>query len=221
MPQRCLSVGLGAVRELGGLTGLLGASGERLDEYAERVLEAARGQLLEFGMRRTSLEDIARAAQVGRATLFRRFPNRDALNLVLAAREAQRCISRVDAQVVGIEDPEEFLVTGALAVIHELTGNELLQRLLVTDAEQMLPLLTGRGAPIIAMGREYIAGQLRRLEAGGATLVGDPEIVSELLARTVLSIAVNPEGVLPLHDDEQLERLVRATFVPMILTSTE
>ena len=200
-----------------GLAGLLAASAQRVDAYAERVLDATRSQLVEFGLRRTSLDDIARAAQVGRATLFRRFPNRDALHWALAAREAQRSIARVDAQVAEIEDPEEFLVAGAIAVIHELIGNELLQRLLVTDRDQMLPLLAGPGAPIVAMGREYIAGHLRRLEAGGATLVGDPDIVGELLARTVLSIALNPEGVLPLHDDRQLERLVRTTFVPMIL----
>jgi len=81
----------------------------------------------------------------------------------------------------------------------------------------MLPLLAGPGAPIVGMGREYIAGQLRRIEAGGVELVGDPDIVGELLARTVLSIALNPEGVLPLHHDAQLEQLVRSTFVPMIL----
>jgi AcrR family transcriptional regulator len=199
------------------LDALLAASTAELDIYAERVLDAARAQVVEFGLRRTSLDDIARAAEVGRATLFRRFPNRDALTLALASREAQASISRVDAQVSRIEDPEEFLVAGALAVIHELTGNDLLQRLLVTDPEQMLPLLTGRGAPIIAMGREYIAGQLRRIESAGTTLVGDPEVVAELLARAVLSLALNPEGVLPLHDDEELERLVRSTFVPMIL----
>ena len=200
---------------------LLGAGAEQLDVYAERILDAARGQMVQFGLRRTSLDDIARAAKVGRATLFRRFPNRDTLQLALAGREAQRSISRVDAQVAQIDDPEEFLVAGALAVIHELTSNELLQRLLVTDPEHMLPLLTGRGAPIIAMGREYIAGHLRRIEANGAALVGDPDIVGELLARTVLSIALSPEGVLPLHDERQLERIVRSTFVPMIVVTKE
>lgn len=196
---------------------LLSTSSDQLDVYAERVLEAARAQLVQFGLRRTSLDDIARAAQVGRATLFRRFPNRDTLHLALAAREAQRSISRVDAQVAQIEDPEEFLVTGAVAVIHELTGNELLQRLLETDQELMLPLLAGPGAPIIAMGREYIAGHLRRIEAGGAKLNGDPDVLGELLARAVLSFALSREGVIDLDDDAALEGLARTTFVPMIL----
>lgn len=205
------------MREDQALGQLLAAAGERFDPYAERILEAARAQLVEFGMRRTSLDDIAQAAGVGRATLFRRFPNRDALMLALAAREAQRSIAAVDAQVAAIEDHEEFLVAGALAVIHEITGNELLRRLLVTDADQMLPLLTGTGAPILAMGRSYIGGQLQRLSAQGASLRGDPDVISELLARVVLSLALNPDSVLPLDDDERLAQIVRTTFMPMIL----
>jgi AcrR family transcriptional regulator len=196
---------------------LLARPPEELDVYAERVLEAARGQLVQFGLRRTSLDDIARAAGVGRATLFRRFPNRDALHWALAAREAQGSISRVDAEVAGIEDPEEFLVAGVVAVIHELTGNELLQRLLETDAEQMLPLLAGPGAPIIAMGRAYLAGHLRRIAADGAQLNGDPDVLAEVLARSVLSLALNRESVIPLDDDAALEHVARATLVPMVL----
>ncbi len=195
----------------------LAASGDRLDVYAERILDAGREQMVQFGLRRTSLDDIARAAQVGRATLFLRFPNRGTLHLALAAREAQRSISRVDAQLAQIEDPEELLVTGAIAVIHELTGNELLQRLLQTDAELMLPLLAGPGAPIIAMGREYIAGQLRRIEESGATLNGDRDVLAEMLARAVLSLALNRESVMPLDDDVAMEEVARATFVPMVI----
>ena len=55
-----------------------------LDAQAERVLAAARAQFLEFGLRRTSLDHIAQAAGMSRATLFRRFPNREALILALA-----------------------------------------------------------------------------------------------------------------------------------------
>jgi hypothetical protein len=43
-------------------------------------------------------------------------------------------------------------------------------------------------------------------------------VVSELLARLTLSLALNPEGVVPLDDEESLEAIVRTTFVPMVLT---
>lgn len=198
-------------------TDLLALGDEDFDPYAERILDAARRELLEHGLRRTSLDQVARAAEVSRTTLFRRFPNRDALVFALAAREARGAIARVDEQIAEIEDPEDFMVTGALGVIHEITGNGLLQRLLVTDAEQILPLLTSRSGPILLMGREYIAGHLRRLRKSGATLSGDLDVLAELLARMTLSLAVNRQSLIPLDDDEKLSRVVRGTIVPLLL----
>jgi len=199
---------------------LLSAAEEPFDEYAERILDAARGQLVQFGLRRTSLEEIARAAEVGRATLFRRFPNRDALMSALASREAQRCIASVDAQVSSIDARREFLVAGALAVIREITSNALLQRLLQTDPEEMLPLLAGRGAPILAMGRAYIAVQLERLIDQGGVMSSDSQAIAEVLARLVLSLALNPETVLPLADEDALEALVGRTLAQLLLPET-
>jgi len=196
---------------------LLALGDEDFDPYAERILDAARRESLEHGLRRTSLDQVARAAEVSRATLFRRFPNRDALVLALAAREARGAIARVDEQVAEIDDPEDFVATGALGVIHEITGNGLLQRLLVTDAEQILPLLTSRSGPILLMGREYIAGHLRRLRKSGAPLSGDLDVLAELLARMTLSLAVNRQSLIPLDDDEKLSRVVRGTIVPLLL----
>lgn len=196
---------------------LLTAADEHFDPYAERILEAAREQLLDHGLRRTSLEDIAQAADVSRATLFRRFPNRDALIFALAAREAQASIARVDSRVAGIEDAEEFLVTGALALIREITGNGLLQRLLVTDPEQVLPLLTSGGGPILAMGRLYIVGHLQRLRESGTPIEGDLDVLGEMLGRLTLSLAVNPDGVLPLGDEAKLAAIIGSTVAPLVL----
>lgn len=199
---------------------LLSAAEEPFDEYAERILDAARDQLVQFGLRRTSLEDIARAADVGRATLFRRFPSRDALMSALASREARRCIASVDAQLSEIDAPRELVIAGALAVIREITGNALLQRLLQTDPEEMLPLLAGRGAPITAMGRAYIAAQLERLTDQGGVISSDSQAIAEVLARLVLSLALNPETELPLGDEDALESLIGRTLAPLLLPET-
>lgn len=195
---------------------LPGSEEERFDPYAERVLDAARREFVEYGLRRTSLDDIARAAEVGRATLFRRFANRDSLLTALAVREARRSIAAVDAQIAAIEDPEERVVTGFLALIRQITGHDLLRRLLVTDPEQMLPLLTVEGT-VLAMGRAYIAAQVRRIRDQGASLAGDPDQVGELLARLTLSLALNPETLIPLSDDDELRRFARASILPLVI----
>jgi AcrR family transcriptional regulator len=148
--------------------------------------------------------------------LFRRFPNRRALLLALATREAADAIASVDRAVAGIEDPEELLVVGLIAVIHQITGNDLLQRLLVTDPEVVLPVASADGSAILAMGREYIAGHLRRIHLTDV----DVPVVAEMLARLVLSLALNPVSVLPLDDDARLASFVRTTVAPLLAAQT-
>src|SRR5207245_9242227 len=89
----------------GAIAGLVGGAGEDLDPYAERILDAAREELAAYGLRRTTLDDIAARAGVGRATLYRRFAGRDTLLAALVAREARRLIAYVDAQMRTHDSP--------------------------------------------------------------------------------------------------------------------
>ena len=50
----------------------------------ERLLDAAEGCLEQFCPEKTSMEDVARAAGMSRATVYRYFENRDALLLGVA-----------------------------------------------------------------------------------------------------------------------------------------
>jgi AcrR family transcriptional regulator len=197
------------------LLGVPGASaGERLDPYAERILDAAREQLARFGLRRTSMEDVAGHAGVGRATLYRRFPNRESLLAALVQREVHGVIAGVDEHISTRDSPQERLVHGFLAFIAQLRGNDLLRNLLVTDPELVLPTLTDPST--LALGRAYIAAHATRARDEGAALTAEPEVIAELLARFAHSLALSPDSILPLDDDEQLARLARATLAPLI-----
>jgi AcrR family transcriptional regulator len=78
---------------------LAGARTERADAARNRarILDAARSLFAERGVRAVTLEEVARAAGVGKATLFRRFGDRGALFLALLdehERELQDAILR-------------------------------------------------------------------------------------------------------------------------------
>jgi AcrR family transcriptional regulator len=64
---------------------IAGERAERADaaRNRERILGAARDLIAQKGVREITLEQVAKAAGVGRATLFRRFPDRAALLLAL------------------------------------------------------------------------------------------------------------------------------------------
>jgi AcrR family transcriptional regulator len=199
---------------------LAGPAAEALDPASEAILDAARAALVEHGLRRTSLDDIARLAGVSRATLFRRFPNRDALLVTLVAREAQRLIARVDEHVDLTRPPQRRVVDGFLAFVTEVRRHDLLRRLVATDPETILPLLTTDAEPVIALGRTYLAGHLRRAQEDGAELTGDPEHIAELLARIAHSLAIAPGTTLPVDDPTRLAAFARTTLAPIAFRST-
>jgi AcrR family transcriptional regulator len=189
---------------------------DRLDPYAERILEAARKVLVEHGLRRTSLNDIARAAGVSDATLYRRFANRDELLRTLVEREGRAFIARVDERIDAIEDPEEALVEAWLMFARSLREHDLVQRLLVTDPERILPLVTTEGAPALALGREYVLARARRAIAAGAEMTGEPEHIAEILTRIAQSLVLTPETTLPLDDERALSEFGHAVLAPLV-----
>jgi AcrR family transcriptional regulator len=198
----------------GAIAELVADAGGALDSYAERILDAAGEELAAYGLRRTTLDDIAARAGVGRATLYRRFSNRDALLAALVARDARRLIANVDAEMRVHDTASERLIAAFLAFISQLRDHELLRRVVVSDPDVILPILT---SPLtLALGRDYIAAQAAREQAEGAELAADPAVIGEMLARFAHSLALTPDTVLPLDDDEALRALARATLVPLV-----
>src|ERR687889_2723605 len=73
----------------------------------EKVLAAAREAFAEGG-ESTSLEEIARRAGVGIGTLYRNFPNRQALIEALYLEEVEE-VARSGAEQLAVDDPWEAL----------------------------------------------------------------------------------------------------------------
>ena len=199
------------------IAGWLSGDGiEEFDEYAERILEAAEAQFEAHGLQRTSLNRIAAEAGVSRATLFNRFANRDALLAAVIARQTRRFIAEIDAAVAAKDTPEDRLIAGIIAAGHGLAEHRWLRRLLVTDRDGVLPLMTTEFEPILAMSRAYVAGQITRARDQGMQVGGDPEIMAELFVRLAHSLALSPVSVIPLDDPDRMAALARAHFLPLL-----
>src|SRR5689334_12261843 len=64
--------------------------GDDNDEVTERLLDAAHDQFCRMGIRRSTMEDVARRAGVSRITAYRRFATKDALVEQVVRREFRR-----------------------------------------------------------------------------------------------------------------------------------
>ena len=134
------------------------------NRHNDDVLDAARDCVLAYGVRRTTLTDVARRAGVSRMTIYRRWPDVRTLVGDLMTREWVRVVERLD-----MSDPVKAVVEG----VRRLREHPLWRKIVEADPELLLPyLIQRRGASHEAI--------LRVLERA----VGDPR-----KARAVLLVA--------------------------------
>jgi AcrR family transcriptional regulator len=155
---------------------VVGARPERADAARNRarILDAARSLFAERGVREVSLEEVARAAGVGKATLFRRFGDRGALFLALLdehERELQDAVLRGEPPLGPGAPVRERL----LAFLDALLRLSLEHRELLLASETARPgarLQTGA----YAFWHRHVSWLLGELGAAG-----DPDLLAHLL----------------------------------------
>jgi AcrR family transcriptional regulator len=172
----------------------------------ERILEATLTCVGRHGMAKTTMDDIAREADLARATLYRAFPGgRDEVLDAVVTWEVARFFERLRAAI----EPDglalaEILERGLLAARDAMEHHDLLQRLLREEADQLVPSL----AVVMPLVVQALADWLRpRLEAEPRRPGVDPAEGAELLARLALSYLSTP-GRWDLTDPAEVHRLV-------------
>jgi len=198
------------------LTTVVSEDAEALDLTTARVLDAALEQFESDGIRRSSVEAIARRAGVTRVTVYRRFPRKDALVRAAIAREANGMIAEVDRRTSGIADAEERTVESFVLLVELIRDHPLTRRLLATEPDSVLKALTVDAGPLVARGTEYIAGQIRRGQSDGAFADYDPEPVAEILSRFAHSLVLTPRAVVDLDDPDAAREFARAHIAPIL-----
>ncbi|MEV6069582.1 TetR/AcrR family transcriptional regulator [Nocardia sp. NPDC052001] len=188
------------------------------DSNQAKVLDAALVAFLDFGIKRTSMVEVARRGGLSLATLYRRFAGKSDLIEAVGLRLARQFIADADAAVhAEIErdaSAQDQIVALFIAFIEGLRGNQLLGRLLKTEPEVVLPFLTVQGAPVIELGRDYLAEFITRLQSEDKLPEYDPLPLAEMVARNALSLALTPQTVIPLDDEAALRQFAIDHVLP-------
>jgi AcrR family transcriptional regulator len=198
--------------------------GEDTDSVAERILDAALGQFEDFGLRRSTMEDIAKRCGMSRITIYRRFPKKENLIEAVVLRELKSfldCLEKVGAESeTGGELGAADKMVERIAFALQYLGNHLLlRRLLRTEPESILPSLTVNGGVVVDMAREHIAASIRHdlfgARAPSAEAERQVQVVAELGVRIVLSFILTPSSAIPMATLEDARAFARDLIAPV------
>ena len=179
----------------------------------ERLLEAAYACVARAGLGKTTMEDVGREAGLSRATVYRYFPHgKEQLVREVIAWEAGRFFERLTRAVAHHVDLAD-LVEEALVFAHRaVEDHAVLQKILETEPERLLPTLTTESARIIALVKQFLVLAMQRtpLQAGV-----DVDAAADYLARMVLSL-INGQGGWDLTDRTEVRRLVEGMLAGVV-----
>ncbi len=81
-----------------------------MDVKEKRILKSARDHFLQFGFKKTSLDDIIREAQVGKGTVYRFFNNKEDLFMRMAEVLYENMYAILQSAIVSESNPDEKLL---------------------------------------------------------------------------------------------------------------
>ena len=184
-------------------------------EVRDRILTATIEVVAGTGLAGLRMEEVARVAGVGRATLYRYFPGgKEQLVNEAITWEVGRFFRDLALEVADAPDLRGRLERGLMFAHRSMAGHEALATVLEADREQFLPRLHETSPLVVGVVRDYLtpAVAAEQLRPGV-----DVDEAAEYLARMVLSFIPSP-GQWDLTDPAEVARLVDRQFLAGILT---
>jgi AcrR family transcriptional regulator len=187
----------------------------------DQVVRATYACIARYGMAKTTVEDVARECDVSRATIYRHFPGgRDELLREAVAWQVGEFFIRLADHVDGAPDLAELLDRGLAFARTALLEHELLARMLQTEPDRLLGLLTTESTKTLPFIAAFLAPYLERERAAGRIAPGaDLDAAADHLARLILSY-IGATGVVDLADPEARRDLVERELLGWLVPPT-
>ncbi|MFD9894610.1 TetR family transcriptional regulator [Amycolatopsis sp. NPDC059027] len=176
----------------------------------EALLEAATELLAERGYAGLRMADVAARSGVSRQTVYNEFGNKSALVQAVVLRTASEFLDGIRQRVEVAEDLLTAIHGAVVYTIEHARENRLVAAALGTEAgEDLLPLLTTKGEPILTAAAELAAGQYLEFEPEM------PPASAALLAETVVRLSLS-HLTLSTHSASEAADAVVAVLEPAI-----
>lgn len=176
------------------------------------ILDAAAVEFASIGVRRANIDEVAARAGVSRSTLYRRFPNKEALLLAVANVIYEQTMQRIEERIEGLE-PRPAVVEAFVVGAELITGDPLIRRLVLTDAE-MKGITSSMTSLFIDTVTDRVSARLR--DAGAQMPTDDLLEAVEIHVRLVISVLEVPMSDPARQQPERVRAFAEKYLAPMI-----
>jgi AcrR family transcriptional regulator len=189
-----------------------------LDATATRILDATLQEVAAQGMRSLTAEGVARRANVGRVTVYRRFGGREDLLAAMAVREGARMAEIVERAARAADTPADQFVAGFSAAVRAAREHPIIARAAVHEPGELLAAGIAHDAALMRLGADFVAASIGQLQDAGLAQHVEAAEAGETLARLFAALVLIPTNyAIDLSTDEATQGYVRRTLGPMVL----
>ena len=182
----------------------------------ERYLGAAEACYARFGLAKTTVEDVAQAAGVSRATVYREFRNRDKLLLAVVEREAGRVAVEAELHLRRFDDVGSWIVEGMLFCLSEIPRHPVLAMLLTPEDVGRTSRLVLTSEQLLVIGADMLRPIFEPAHRAGLLRKSvELEALMEWVLRVLMSYLTVPSHLA--RNEDEMRHLLREMILPAVL----
>lgn len=181
---------------------MLSNSNEGLSDIEVRILDAAASCVIDFGVDRVALSEIARRAGVSRPTIYRRWSD---VNSVLAAALTREIVGTLLRTDVRGRD-REALVERIVRVVRNLQTSGFIDAFLESGAHMLMTYVTERLGTSQYMLIEALANEIVHCQESGSVRPGNAIQLSTVVLLIAQSTIQSAHMVEPILNIDALDR---------------
>lgn len=174
---------------------------ETRDSLDARIIDAAADCVIAFGVDRVTLAEIARRAGVSRPTVYRRWPDTQA---ILAALLTARITNSLNEVAVDGTD-RKAIVKRMVGMAERLRDDEVIMSVLSSAPALAMVYISQRMGTSQQILLEVLAGALATAQADGSVRPGDPKQLAAMCLLIVQSAIQSAQMVAPVLDVAALD----------------
>lgn len=184
------------------------------DPVTTELLDAALELFATLGIKKTTIEDVARKAGVDRVTVYRRLGSKNDVVSAVVAREAQRVFERASATAGKTDDLSERVARVFAGLVGDLRSHALFNRVMTMDPTATFPKVTTEAAELLRFAVQFATSDL--LTDIGSQDSEDLTTRVEIVARLIHSLFLTPDAVVALGTHAQRMNFARKYVAPII-----